>query len=204
DEVDTRTASPFARSLVFAYVAAYMYEGDAPLAERKAQALTLDRNLLRELLGEEDLRDLLDAQAIEDVEADLQGLTRKARGADAVHDLLRRVGDLDGDEVAARAEGDAPAMLAALAGRAVKVRVGGRERWIAVEDVARYRDALGVAPPAGVAAVWLEPAVAPLQTPPPPHARPPAPFPPRAPPPRLRPRPPPARAPPRPPAPHPP
>ena len=84
-EVETPRASPFARSLAFAYVAAYLYEGDAPLAERKAQALTLDRNLLRELLGQEELRDLLEPQAIADVEADLQGLSpeRRARHADA-------------------------------------------------------------------------------------------------------------------------
>src|SRR4029079_1031663 len=95
-EVETPSASPFARSLAFAWVAAYLYEGDAPLAERRAQALTLDRNLLRELLGEEELRDLLDPEVLDEVEAELQSLAedRRVRSADALHDLLRRVGDL--------------------------------------------------------------------------------------------------------------
>ena len=166
-EVETTRASPFARSLAFAYVAAYLYEGDAPLAERKAQALTLDRNLLRELLGQEELRDLLEPQAIADVEADLQGLSpeRRARHADAVHDLLRRVGDLDADELAARVDGDVRPMLAALvdSGRALTVRLAQKERWIAVEDAAKYRDALGAVLPAGVAAAFLTPAEAPLE-----------------------------------------
>ncbi|HWE27322.1 MAG TPA: DEAD/DEAH box helicase, partial [Polyangia bacterium] len=161
-EVETPRASPFARTLAFAYVAAYIYEGDAPLAERKAQALTLDRNLLRELLGQEELRDLLEPQAIAEVEADLQSLSpeRHVRSADGVHDLLRRVGELTVEEVAARADGDAAAMLRELAdsGRAFVLRVARQKRWAAVEDVAKYRDALGVAPPAGVAAVFLEPA----------------------------------------------
>ncbi|HEX9100972.1 MAG TPA: DEAD/DEAH box helicase, partial [Polyangia bacterium] len=138
-----------------------------PLAERKAQALTLDRNLLRELLGQEELRELLEPQAIADVEAELQGLLpeRRARHADAVHDLLRRVGDLSAAELAARVEGDVGAMLALLAdsGRALTVHVAAEERWIAVEDAAKYRDALGVALPAGVAAAFLEPTMAPLE-----------------------------------------
>lgn len=164
DEVETRSASPFARGLVFAYVAAYMYEGDAPLAERKAQALTLDRNLLRELLGQEDLRELLDPSALDEVEAELQGRARKVRRADGLHDLLRRVGDLTEAELGERAEADPAALLAELAGRAARVRIAGEDRWVAVEDVARYRDALGVAPPAGIAAVWLEPAEAALES----------------------------------------
>jgi ATP-dependent Lhr-like helicase len=159
-EVETARASPFARSLAFAYVAAYLYEGDAPLAERKAQALTLDRNLLRELLGQEELRDLLEPQAIAEVEADLQALSpdRKARHADALHDLLRRIGDLASAEINARTAEDAKPMLETLtrSGRAIKVRIAGKERWIAIEDVARYRDALGVAPPPGVPLAFLE------------------------------------------------
>ncbi|HEX8951554.1 MAG TPA: DEAD/DEAH box helicase, partial [Polyangia bacterium] len=166
-EVETPRASPFARSLAFAYVAAYLYEGDSPLAERKAQALTLDRNLLRELLGQEELRELLEPQAIADVEAELQGLLpeRRARHADAVHDLLRRVGDLSAAELVARVEGDVGAMLALLvdSGRALTVHVAAEPRWIAVEDAAKYRDALGVALPAGVAAAFLEPTMAPLE-----------------------------------------
>lgn len=167
-EVETPRASPFARSLAFAYVAAYLYEGDAPLAERKAQALTVDRNLLRELLGQEELRELLEPQAIAEVEADLQGLSpeRRARHADALHDLLRRVGDLDDAEVAARTDGDARAMLAALvdSGRATQLRIAQKKRWVAVEDVAKYRDALGAAVPPGVPAVFLAAATSPLES----------------------------------------
>lgn len=157
-EVTVRDASPFARSLVFDYVAAFMYEGDAPLAERRAQALTLDRALLRDLLGEADLRELLDPAAIEAVELELQGLepSRRARDADALHDLLRRLGDLAVDEVQARLHPglEAADLLAALAsgGRACPVRIAGEERWIPVEDAARYRDALGAVIPPGVPA----------------------------------------------------
>ncbi|HKK52900.1 MAG TPA: DEAD/DEAH box helicase, partial [Myxococcota bacterium] len=108
DDVETRSASPFARSLVFAYTAAYLYQGDMPAAERRSQALALDRHMLRELLGAEALRDLLDADVIDRVEARLQGLDPelRARHADALHDLLRRVGDLDPQELAERFEGD--------------------------------------------------------------------------------------------------
>ncbi|MFI5255225.1 MAG: DEAD/DEAH box helicase, partial [Candidatus Limnocylindrales bacterium] len=106
-DVETRRASPFASSLLFDYIATYMYEGDAPLLDRRAQALALDRDLLRDLLGAEELRELLDADAIAEVELELQALTqeRAAGSADAVHDLLRRLGDLSGPEVAARVRG---------------------------------------------------------------------------------------------------
>jgi ATP-dependent Lhr-like helicase len=161
--VDTREASPFARSLLFDYVAAYMYEGDAPLAERRAQALTLDRNLLRDLLGEAELRELLDPAAVEEVELELQSLvpTRKARNADQLHDLLRRLGDLDEAELAARVTepGSLADWLAVLQNtrRACPVRIGGEERWIPIEDAGRYRDGLGVAAPLGVPEVFLRP-----------------------------------------------
>ena len=104
--VETRTPSPFAASLLFDYVGTYMYEGDAPMAERRAQALALDRELLAELLGADELRELLDPAAISDLELDLQALTggRRARTVDGVHDLLRRLGDLRADEVAARSD----------------------------------------------------------------------------------------------------
>ncbi|HVM25743.1 MAG TPA: DEAD/DEAH box helicase, partial [Candidatus Limnocylindrales bacterium] len=166
--VETRSASPFASSLMFDYLGSFMYEGDAPLAERRAQALALDRDMLAELLGSEELRELLDPAAVADLELELQSLTdaRRARTVDGVADLLRRLGDLRGDEVAARTapELDAVAALAELEGarRAVRVRIAGEERWIAVEDVARYRDAVGVSPPRGVADAWLAPADAPL------------------------------------------
>ncbi len=166
--VETRSASPFAQGLVFDYVASYLYEGDAPLAERRAQALTLDRELLAELLGTDELRELLDPEAISSLELELQWLAegRQARTTDAIHDLLRRVGDLDPGEVAARAvpELDVPVALHALEGsrRAVPLRVAGEERWVAIEDVARYRDALGASPPRGVPETLLAPSVAPL------------------------------------------
>ena len=162
-EVETQTASPFAGSLLFEYVASYMYEDDTPAAERRAQALSLNRDLLRELLGQEELRDLIDPDALAQIEADLQGLSERARArsADGLHDLLRRVGDLTPDEMALRVEApaEAPAMVDALIAerRAVRVRVGGEERVIAAEDAGRYRDALGVMTPAGLPDAFLEP-----------------------------------------------
>lgn len=165
-EVETPQASPFARSLVFAFVASWLYEGDAPLAERRLQALSIDRALLRELLGDDDMRDLLDPVVIAEVEAELQGMVegRQARSVDALHDLLRRVGALSDAEASERFEGDVGPALEALRAsrRAVTARIGGKSRWIAVEDVARYRDGLGVVPPGGLPAVFLGPARRPL------------------------------------------
>jgi ATP-dependent Lhr-like helicase len=160
EEVETRSASPFARSLVFAYVAAYIYEQDAPLAERKAQALTLDRNLLSELLGQAELRELLDADVLAGLERELQHLTeqRKARDADQLHDLLRHLGDLDEDELTERSTTMIAPWLASLEQqrRAAAVQVAGVRRWIAAEDAALYRDALGVAPPPGLPQAFLD------------------------------------------------
>jgi ATP-dependent Lhr-like helicase len=164
--VETPKASAFASSLLFDYIAQYMYEGDAPMAERRAQALTLDRDLLRELLGQEELRELLDPEALADLELSLQALIdeRHANDPDQVHDLLRRLGDLSTDEVGGRTAGGRPEAslhLAELAAsrRAVRARIGGEERWIAMEDVARYRDGVGVATPPGVPQAFLGPAV---------------------------------------------
>ncbi|HJW22241.1 MAG TPA: DEAD/DEAH box helicase [Candidatus Limnocylindrales bacterium] len=162
--VETVKPSPFASSLLFDYVAAYMYEGDAPLAERRAGALALDRDLLRELLGQEELRELLDPEALADLELALQCLAddRRADSADHLHDLLRRLGDLSAAEITARSEPASPVpdWLAQLAAsrRAVAVRLGGEERWIAIEDVARYRDGVGAAAPRGVPEAFLAPA----------------------------------------------
>jgi ATP-dependent helicase Lhr and Lhr-like helicase len=163
--VETARATPFASSLLFDYVAAFMYDGDAPLAERRAQALTLDRDLLRELMGQEELRELLDAGALADLELHLQALVeeRQARNPDQVHDLLRRLGDLSIDEAGARTSGGRPEAalhLAELASsrRAVRVRIAGDERWIAIEDMARYRDGMGVSAPPGVPSAFLGPA----------------------------------------------
>jgi ATP-dependent Lhr-like helicase len=146
----TEAASPFARSLVFDYVAAFLYEGDAPLAERKAQALTLDRNLLRELIGGGELRDLLDRDAIAELEAELQQLAepRRARDVDELHDLLRRLGELSIEELAARCTGvDVEAAVSGLAvrGRAAIQTIAGQARVIDADDAARYRAALAPA-----------------------------------------------------------
>ncbi len=174
----TEAASPFARSLVFDYVAAFLYEGDAPLAERKAQALTLDRDLLRELIGGGELRDLLDPDVLAEVEAELQQLAegRQARSLDELHDLVRRVGDLDSSEILERCtplvvtlDGkplDLTSALATLvsARRLAEVRIAGIPRFIAAEDAARYRDGLGVVLPPGLPAALLEPASDPLES----------------------------------------
>jgi ATP-dependent Lhr-like helicase len=161
-EVETRTASPFATSLLFDYVATYMYEGDTPNAERRAAALSLDRDLLRELLGQEELRDLIDADALDQVEADLQhrSLRTQATDRDGLADVLRRLGDLSRDEVRARvlADLDANEMLESLHAerRAIRLRIGGEERWIAADDAGLYRDAFGAVPPGGLPAAFLE------------------------------------------------
>jgi ATP-dependent Lhr-like helicase len=164
--VDTERPSPFAQSLLFRWIAVYMYEGDAPLAERRAAALALDRDLLRELLGSEELRDLLDAAAIDEVVLELQRLSEggRARGVDGVHDLLRDLGPLTVDEVAARTNGDAKEWVQALVegGRAIHVRIAGDDRVAAVEDAARLRDALGVSLPRGLPGVFTEPVERPL------------------------------------------
>jgi ATP-dependent Lhr-like helicase len=147
-EVETPTASPYATSLLFDYVATYMYEDDTPLAERRAQALALDRDLLKELLGQEELRDLIDPRALEQVEDELRGAPRSP---DQLHDLLLRRGDLRSGEfdedLAAELERER---------RAVRVRLAGEVRLIAAEDAGRYRDALGAMPPAGLPDVYLE------------------------------------------------
>ncbi len=160
-EVETATASPFASSLLFDYVATYMYEGDAPNAERRAAALSLDRDLLRELLGQEELRELLDREALEQLEAQLQrrGEQLRAANRDELHDTLRLLGDLNVAEAAERVlDGiDAPALLAALERerRAVRVRIGGEERYIDAADAGLYRDALGAVPPGGLPDAFL-------------------------------------------------
>ena len=155
-EVETPTASPFASSLLFDYVATYMYEGDQPNAERRAAALSLDRELLRELLGQEELRELIDATALDMVQDDLQHRSDRTRAEtrDALADVLRRVGDLTPMEVRDRvlAGVDADRMLATLRDerRAIVLRIGGEPRWIAADDAGLYRDALGAVPPGGL------------------------------------------------------
>jgi ATP-dependent Lhr-like helicase len=167
-EVETPAPSPFARSLLFSYVGAFMYEGDSPLAERRAQALALDSSLLADLLGQADLRELLDVAVVEDTEAQLQRLApdRKCRDLEAVADLLRLTGPLSAAEVSERCAepGLAGGWLAELdaARRAIEVRIGGEPRWAAIEDAGRLRDALGVPLPPGVPAAFAEPVPDPL------------------------------------------
>ncbi|WP_459793577.1 ATP-dependent helicase [Arthrobacter sp. AD-310] len=183
-QTTTSQPSPFAKSLLFGYVAQFLYEGDSPLAERRAAALALDSTLLNELLGRVELRELLDAKVIEATERELQRLApdRKARGMEGVADLLRLLGPLAPAEVAARlevesaespavepvetqpAEAEATTHLAALqrANRAIKVNIGGVERFAAVEDAARLRDAIGVPLPMGVPLAFIEPVADPL------------------------------------------
>ncbi|MEV4802292.1 ATP-dependent helicase [Nonomuraea sp. NPDC049421] len=161
-EVETSQASPFAAALLFHYVGAFMYEGDAPLAERRAQALALDTTLLAELLGQADLRELLDPDVISDTERELARLDRPLRDVEDLADLLRSHGPLLAPDVSVR--GGDPAWLEELerARRAIRVRVAGEEQWAAIEDAGRMRDALGVPPPVGVPHAFLEPVADPL------------------------------------------
>ena len=160
--VDSRTPSPFAAALLFGYVANYIYDGDAPLAERRAQALSIDQDQLRELMGDADLRELLDLHAIEETEEQLQNLADgyKARNMDGVHDLLLRLGDLSREELRVRCTSDDVAESVTKlvrARRVMEVTVAGQKRFIAVEDAGRYRDALGVPLPPGLPSAFLEP-----------------------------------------------
>jgi len=185
--IDTPKASPFAQSLLFGWIAVYMYEGDAPLAERRAAALALDRDLLAELLGADELRDLLDAEVIDEVERSLQRVDGDlpARDSDELHDLVRTLGPLSLDELTARSTirtgddlagqdrrdahqfgvGDAvEAWIEALLSerRAIRVGVAGEERIAAAEDAARLRDALGCAVPVGLPSAFTDPVDRPL------------------------------------------
>jgi ATP-dependent Lhr-like helicase len=167
-EVDTSGPSPFATSLMFDFIASFMYEYDAPLAERRATALTLDRSLLAELLGEPEFRELLDADVIDAVEADLQHRSedRRVRSLDLLHDLLRDLGPLSLADVRARIadSAHASAWLDELtrSGRAYRHQLDGRDVWIAAEDVARMRDTIGIQPAPGVPTDLLEPVSDPL------------------------------------------
>ena len=168
DDVETPSPSPFARSLVFAYEERFLYDDDAPAAERRAQALTLDRELLRELLGTSSLKELLDEDVIQAVDGELQGLAtgRAPRHEDDLYDLLRRTGGLTRGEADARAPGDADDWLSELERqkRAVEVDLAdGRRIWVAVEDAALYRDGLDADLPDGLPADLLAARPAPLE-----------------------------------------
>ncbi|TMQ92186.1 ATP-dependent helicase [Actinomadura soli] len=179
-EVETPEPSPYARSLLFHYIGAFMYEGDSPLAERRAQALALDSALLAELLGQADLRELLDPEAVAEIESELQRLAtdRRARDLEGVADLLRALGPLTTAEAAERTlPAGGPEASAAddvlvqvsrwlaeleAARRAIRVRIAGEERWAAIEDAGRLRDALGAPLPVGIPEAFLEPVDDPL------------------------------------------
>ena len=166
-EVETPTPSPFAASLLFGYVGAFMYEGDSPLAERRAAALSLDTTLLAELLGRIELRELLDAEVVAATSRQLQHLAddRRARDAEGVADLLRRLGPLTADEIAERCTAsDVAAWLEGLAAakRVLEVSYAGQRWWVAIEDIGRLRDAVGVAVPVGVPASFTEESADPL------------------------------------------
>jgi ATP-dependent Lhr-like helicase len=165
--VDSETPSPFASSLLFSYVASFIYDGDAPLAERRAQALAVDQSQLRELLGDAELRELLDADSMDAIERQLQRLDPQyhVKSADGVHDMLLSLGDLTEAEVGERSlTANVAASTAGLiaARRVLAVRIAGEPRLIAVEDAARVRDALGVPMPVGIPEALLQPVRDPL------------------------------------------
>jgi ATP-dependent Lhr-like helicase len=183
-ETETESASPFARSMLFGYVAAFMYEGDSPLAERRATALSLDSTLLAELLGRAELRELLDPKVLEQTEAELQRLApdRHAKGAEGVVDLLRILGPLTVEEIQLRWSsstteparpgviGTAPAqselthILTDLtaARRILPARIAGDDRYAIIEDASRLRDALGLPLPIGVPTAFIDPVADPV------------------------------------------
>lgn len=163
-EVTTPEPSPFARSLLFGYVAQFLYEGDSPLAERRAAALSLDSRLLAELLGQAELRELLDPEVLTELERELQWLTedRRIKDVEGVADLLRVLGPLTDAELAARGAEEGWARELARSRRAIAVRIAGTEHWAAIEDAGRLRDALGTALPVGVPEAFTEPVKDPL------------------------------------------
>ncbi|MGW6550057.1 Lhr family ATP-dependent helicase, partial [Streptomyces sp. NPDC055051] len=163
-EVTTPEPSPFARSLLFGYVAQFLYEGDSPLAERRAAALSLDSRLLAELLGQAELRELLDPEVLTELERELQWLTedRRIKDLEGVADLLRVLGPLTDAELAARGAEEDWVRELARARRAIAVRIGGADHWAAIEDAGRLRDALGTALPVGVPEAFTEPVKDPL------------------------------------------
>ncbi|MEC3913092.1 ATP-dependent helicase [Nocardia sp. CDC160] len=165
-EVETAAPSPFANSLLFDYIGQFMYEGDSPLAERRAAALSLDSSLLAELLGRVELRELLDAAVLEQTERELQRLTpeRQARDMEGLADLLRLLGPITADEAEERCRADPREWFAELVKthRALEVSFAGSRWWVAIEDASRLRDALGVPLPIGVPAAFIEPVADPL------------------------------------------
>ncbi|WP_179794038.1 ATP-dependent helicase [Actinomycetospora corticicola] len=163
-DVATPSASPFARTLMFGYVGMFLYEMDAPLAERRAAALSLDSTLLAELLGSEAIRELLDVDVLAEVESGLQRTDpeRHVRDAEGTADLLRFVGDLTTAEAATRGVREEWLESLESARRALRVKIAGENRWVAIEDAGRLRDALGAGLPVGVPEAFTEPVADPL------------------------------------------
>ncbi|MFC5063410.1 DEAD/DEAH box helicase [Actinomycetospora atypica] len=163
-DVATPTASPFARTLMFGYVGMFLYELDAPLAERRAAALSLDSTLLAELLGSEAIRELLDVEVLAELEAGLQRTDpeRHVRSMEQTADLLRFVGDLTTAEAAARGVQEEWLVELESSRRALRVKIAGETRWVAIEDAGRLRDALGAGLPVGVPEAFTEPVADPL------------------------------------------
>jgi len=155
-DVETERPSPFAQSLVFGYVAAFLYEGDSPLAERRAAALSLDADLLSQLLGPTELRDILDTDAITATERQVGRWDFDIADTEGLLDLLRLIGPLDADARTARAIGEELVIDALAQRRAITVRLGGRDHLVAIEDAGRLRDALGAALPPGIPDAYLE------------------------------------------------
>ncbi|MFF4925276.1 ATP-dependent helicase [Kitasatospora sp. NPDC001261] len=163
-EVTTPEPSPFARSLLFGYVAQFLYEGDSPLAERRAAALSLDSRLLSELLGQAELSELLDPRVLAELEAELQRLVpeRRIKDAEGVADALRLLGPLSEAELTVRGAEPLWALELEAARRVIQVRIAGERRWAAIEDAGRLRDALGTPLPVGVPEAFTEPVKDPL------------------------------------------
>lgn len=169
-EVTTEIPSPFAANLLFGYVIEFMYQGDAPLAERRASVLSLDSGLLGELLGQTELGELLDPNVVKQVGQELQRTAAgsQMKGIEGLADLLRELGPLSRPEIEARvmgadkdAVGEYLAQLEA-AGRVIRVTMAQETRWAAIEDASRLRDALGVSLPTGIPAAFLQSIDAPL------------------------------------------
>ncbi len=160
-QVESRAPSPFAASLLFSYIGNFMYDGDAPLAERRAHALTIDQAQLRELLGETELRHLLDPEAILEVESEASRAKVRLRYADDVHDLLIAIGDLSRSEVTCRSDGSEQVEswleLLKNQGRIAELAIGKAPRYVAAEDIGRFRDSMGIAAPEGTPVEFLSP-----------------------------------------------
>ena len=167
-EVETGQPSPFAASMLFGYVGAFVYEGDTPLAEKKAAALSLDAGLLAELLGREGLSQLLDADVIDEIEANLQGFgERRARTPEQLFDLLRTAGPFSLEELVERtSDVDVPAACETLvaARRIAQVRIAGVERWAVSEDLPLLHDGLGIPAPAGYPTAQLQGEMGPIES----------------------------------------